>query len=135
MISKIAILTILSLLLLANINCASESERPENLFTNSTAKSTEPIVCTLTEPDLIKRKEKLKKELFSKIIKKEEVGNGYIFFFKDEEGMLPKLANFIVEEQQCCKFFHYDLSIQSNGKGIALKVSGPIGAKLMIESL
>lgn len=139
MISKVSTLVIgmallMVLLFAINLKCSSEPTTPQNLFLGIT--NTEgPIVCTLTESDLIVRKEEIKKMIFSKVTKKIEADNGYIFYFNDEEGLLPTLAEFIVEEQKCCKFFHYDLSIQSNGKGIALKISGPLGTKMMIESI
>jgi len=84
---------------------------------------------------LIERKEKLKSEIFSKTIKVEEVKFGYIFHFKDEPTLLTKLTEFIISEQKCCKFFQYDLSIKSSNKGIALKISGPVLAKIMMEEM
>jgi len=60
---------------------------------------------------------------------------GYIFHFKDEATLLPKLTEFIVTEQQCCKFFQYDLSIKSSNRGIALKISGPVLAKIMLKEM
>ena len=135
MIQKLSTLTIVFILVMMNFNCSSESKTPENLFSGSTIESSDPLVCTLTESELIKRKEALKEAIFSKVVKKEEVDNGYIFFFKDEKGMLSTLTSFIVEEQKCCTFFHYDISIRSNGKGIALKISGPLGAKMLMDSI
>jgi len=132
MIQKISTFIFTILLLIGSFSCSTESASPQNLFATSSKNSSEPIVCTLSEEDLILRKEALKKDLFSKVIKKEEADNGYIFYFKDEEGLLSQLTEFILFEQKCCKFFHYDLSVQSNGKGIAMKISGPLGTKLFM---
>jgi len=113
----------------------SEKEAEVNFSTYTPSENKEEIVCTLSESDLIERKEKLKSEIFSKTTKVEEVKFGYIFHFKDEATLLPKLTEFIVTEQKCCKFFQYDLSIKSSNRGIALKISGPILAKIMIEEM
>ena len=135
MIQKISTFIFAMLLLMGNFSCSNESSAPQNLFTGSSDDSSEPIVCTLSEEDLILRKEALKKDLFSKVIKKEEAENGYIFYFKDEEGLLTQLTEFILFEQKCCKFFHYDLSVQSHGKGIAMKISGPLGVKMFMDDV
>jgi len=118
-----------------NYETASQKEAETNFSTYIPSNNNEEIVCTLSESDLIERKEKLKSEIFSKAIKVEEVKFGYIFHFKDEAALLPKLTEFIISEQKCCKFFQYDLSIKPSNKGIALKISGPVLAKIMLEEM
>ena len=70
----------------------SQKKAETNFSTYIPTDNKEEIVCTLSESDLIERKEKLKSEVFSKTIKVEEVKFGYIFHFKDEATLLPTLT-------------------------------------------
>ena len=109
---------------------------PKNLFISGEQPiDSTAIVCSLTEPKLIERKALLKREIFSKVIESKESDYGYIYFFKDENDLLEKLSKFIIEEQKCCPFFTYNISIQSNTNGIALEIAGPIGAKMLLRNI
>lgn len=73
--------------------------------------------------------------IFSRVESYEEVENGYIFQFKIEDEFLPKLTYYMLSERKCCPFFDFDLSIKAQGTGPVLKVTGPDGAKAMIEMM
>jgi len=113
----------------------SQKEALLKFSTYAPSEHSAEVICTLSEEDLIERKEKLKSEIFSKTIKIDEVKYGYIFHFNDEAILLPLLTEFILTEQTCCKFFQYDLSIKPSNKGVALKISGPILAKMMLKEM
>ena len=113
----------------------SQKEAQLKFSTYSPSEHSAEVICTLSEEDLIERKEKLKSEIFSKTIKIDEVKYGYIFHFNDDPNLLTMLTEFIISEQSCCKFFQYDLSIKPSNKGIAVKISGPVLAKMMLKEL
>lgn len=114
---------------------SNQKEAELKFSTYSPSEYSAEVVCTLSEEDLIEKKEKLKSEIFSKTIKVDEVKYGYVFHFKDDSTLLSKLTEFIISEQTCCKFFQYDLSIMPSNKGIALKISGPVLSKIMMKEM
>ncbi len=101
---------------------------------NSTVNSS-LFVCKLTGPELQKRKAALRKEVFSKVRKFEEVEDGFHFCFADREGILERLADYILAERKCCPFFQFELTIKPDKGGVELKLCGPKGAKSMIREL
>lgn len=91
------------------------------------------LVCQLTGPELQKRKSALQKEVFAHVKEIEEVDDGYVFHFADDDDFLLKLADYIMAEKKCCPFFKFDLSIQAYKAGIAWKVSGNSEVKAMVK--
>ena len=93
------------------------------------------LVCRLTGPELAERKAALQKEVFSKVQRVEEVSDGYLFHFPDDNDLLFKIMDYMLAEKQCCPFFNYDLGIKANGAGATLKVSGTPEAKETLKAL
>lgn len=93
------------------------------------------LVCRLTGPELTKRKIKLQKEVFARVQQVEEVNEGYIFHFPDDDKLLLRIMDYMLTEKQCCPFFRYDLGIKANGEGVILKVSGTPEAKETLKAL
>ena len=93
------------------------------------------FACQLTDADFLERKLSLQKEVFSNVIKVEEVKTGYLFHFKDDPAFLPKLFQYIQAEKECCPFFQQDVSVKPNGAGITWKLSGAIGIKDIIQQM
>lgn len=93
--------------------------------------SHQPLACLLTERELAKRKELLRKEIFSTALKISETATGYRFRFKFEAKFILKLTELIVEECQCCPFLQFDLQLSSN-EDVLLTISGPSGAKELV---
>ena len=101
---------------------------------NTSSKSNlNPFACQLSEPELIKRKAELQKEIFSKVKNIEEVSEGYVFHFEDKEDFLLKLVDYILAEKKCCPFFNQELSIKANQGGISWKISGTSEVKEMLK--
>ncbi len=96
------------------------------------AQSAQLIVCKLSGPELQKRKEALRKEVFASLERSERLENGYIFHFLDKEGLLIKIADYMVAEHECCPFFDFDLAVRSGR--ITWTIAGPPEAVTMIES-
>lgn len=114
----------------ASINYAQNTTAMEKELTNK-----EGLACKLTGPELLKRKSMLQKEIFAQVLKSEEKDDGYTFYFKDDEDFLLTMMDYVLAEKKCCPFLTYQLSIQPNGEGISLSVSGPPPAKDMIRML
>ncbi len=93
------------------------------------------LTCTLTSPELAKRKNELQKAIFAKVKHVSEVDDGYVFQFDDDESLLPELFHYVLAEKQCCPFFQQDISIGSHASGITWKVSGAEGVKLILEQI
>lgn len=95
------------------------------------------LSCSLTSAELQDRIAMLKDEIFPNMTKKEELEEGYIYYFEDEGDLAVKILEFIGKEKQCCPFFKFDFSVLPFKKGLALKISGSEGVKdfLSVEEL
>lgn len=93
------------------------------------------LVCKLTGKEFKDRLDELRNVVFARVESYREVEDGYVFQFKDEDDFLPKLTDYMLSERKCCPFFSFDLSIKGNDTRVALKVSGPEGAKEMIAMM
>ncbi len=91
------------------------------------------IQCNLIPEELIERKKILKETIFSQVLKKEAIKNGYIFYFKDDSNLLDAIFEQVKIEKACCPFFKFDISILPNNKGFALQISGSEDALEMIK--
>jgi len=120
-----------------------------NTFTNQTDQSSwSPIAweqhllvfdgalsCSLTSDELLVRKKELKETIFPKMIKKEALENGYIYYFEDEQQLAEDILEFIGKEKQCCPFFKFDFSVLPFKKGLALQISGSPGVKDFLKDM
>lgn len=91
------------------------------------------LSCSLTTAELQDRIAMLKTEIFPKVARKEEVTEGYIYYFEDEGLLATHILEFIGKEKQCCPFFKFDFSILPFNKGLALKISGSKGVKDFLD--
>ena len=94
-----------------------------------------PIACSLTDLELVERKNELRTNIFSKAKKMEEVDDGYLFHFDDSDKMLPVLFEYILAEKECCPFFKQDISIYPGDEGVVWKISGPEGVKDLLKDI
>ena len=97
--------------------------------------SNNPIVCNLTPPEFQERTAELEKKIFAQVVEHQELEDGYIFHFKDEDNFLDLLVHYVLAEQKCCPFFQFDLVIKAYGQGLSLTLSGPPEAKEMIKMM
>lgn len=95
----------------------------------------ENMACKLTGPELHQRKAALQQEVFAHVIRTEEVEEGYVFYFPDEDDFLIKLVDYMLAEKKCCPFFGYQLAIEPNGAGANIKVLASPDAKAMIKTM
>jgi len=92
------------------------------------------LSCALLPDELNERLGLIKEELFDANIDTEELDDGYIFYFNDENELADKVLDFVKIEKKCCPFFKFDVSILPFSRGIALKVSGGPRVKDFIDS-
>ena len=72
------------------------------------------ISCTLTNPELKRRKATVIASLKAQLIEKKELKDGYAFKFAGNDKMVDELAEFIKTERECCSFFTFNLSISGD---------------------
>ena len=87
------------------------------------------LSCSLTSAELQDRIALLKTEIFPNLTRKEELADGFIYYFEDEGDIAIKILEFIGKEKECCPFFKFDVSVLPFEKGIALQISGSEGVK------
>ena len=92
------------------------------------------IACTLTTPELQKRKATVIASLKSQLMEKKELKDGYAFKFPGDDKMIDELTEFIKSERECCSFFTFGLSISGDKSEVWLELTGPMGAKTFIDS-
>lgn len=94
---------------------------------------TPALCCTLTTPELQRRKATVLLQLQKQILERRESENGYSFRFPGEDDVIDELAEFIKTERACCSFFTFDLSVKGDKSGSWLHLSGPAGVKDFIR--
>ena len=93
----------------------------------------ESMQCTLLDDELAERKKTLKDEVFSRVFKKTQSSNGFIYFFNDEPNLLASVLEHVQIEKSCCPFLKFDISILPFQQGFALQISGSDEALEMIR--
>jgi len=91
------------------------------------------LSCTLLPGELNERLAEIKAEIFTSDVHKEELNDGYIFYFDDKGDLADKVLDFLKVEKKCCPFFKFDLSILPYQGGMALKISGGPQVKSFID--
>lgn len=87
------------------------------------------LSCRLNDRDFAERKTVLKNEIFNSVQTIEELENGYLLKFDEEDGFDAKLMELMVTERKCCPFFEIKIRLLPYKKGIHLEVSGQAGVK------
>ncbi len=90
------------------------------------------LSCKLTSPELQQRKKTVLAELRQQVLSKKELPDGFAYKFPGTDAIIDSLASFIKTERQCCDFFDFKLSLNTDNS-IWLELSGPEGAKEFIE--
>jgi hypothetical protein len=58
-----------------------------------------------------------------------DVPNGYRIRFDVVAGLLPKIADVIELERQCCRFLRFDVTVEADERSVWLEFSGPAGTR------
>ncbi|MEM6525528.1 MAG: hypothetical protein AAF693_17135 [Bacteroidota bacterium] len=93
------------------------------------------LACLLTDLEFTERKNELQKKIFSRVKKMEQMEDGYLFYFEDEEDLLADLFHYILAEKECCPFFRQDISVGTDNSGITWKISGSEEVKELLRQM
>ena len=85
-----------------------------------------PLACTLQPADLARRRAALT-VLRSSAADVQSIDDGLVLRFAAQPGLLPRLAEVIDLERQCCRFLRFRLDVAPDGGAITLTVTGPPG--------
>lgn len=114
--------------------CCKDSIKNKKIIQNNAALTVmndnvkkKPITCKLTTPELQKRKTEILALLKTKVLKKEELPNGYSYLFVSTDKNIDEITSFIKTERTCCDFFSFKISIQDND--LWLTITGEDGTK------
>ena len=100
----------------------------------STPSSTE-VSCSLTPEQLQKRRQELIPGLIKRAQEVTDLPNGLRLRFDQRAGLLNELANVIEQEQDCCNFLRFELSVAPNAGDVTFEVTGPAGTREMLRAL
>jgi len=100
------------------------------------SKKSEPVVaCDLPPEELRRRRDELLPGLVKRAGQVVDLENGLRFHFAAGPGLLGELASIIEQEQVCCRFLRFQISIEPGGGAITLEVTGPAGTREMLRRL
>jgi hypothetical protein len=116
---------------LAMASCSSETTMPSS---NNSA-SVDKVACSLSPAELAARRQQLIPGLFKRADKVEDILNGVRFHFTNEPGLVVDLARIMEQEQDCCSFLRFQLSMEPGGSPIMFEVTGPAGTTKMLRKL
>jgi hypothetical protein len=88
-----------------------------------------PVACTLTPPDLAKRRAGLFADLARRRQEARWLSEGVALRYSSEQGTLALLGEFIRLESQCCPFLRFQLTVEPGGGPIWLELTGPAGTR------
>lgn len=88
-----------------------------------------PIACELSEGGRIWRRAELSRELFGGCKGVRELGDGYEFVFPGGKEWIERLARFVAEERECCRFFAFELRFEPDLGSNSFRMRGPEGTK------
>lgn len=93
------------------------------------------LACTLTEDEKAQRPEDIQRTLGEQYRTVVERDRGYTFVFEGAVGTFDALATFVANEQQCCAFAEYELTVSPASEETRLTITGPEGTKPQFEQL
>ncbi len=88
-----------------------------------------PVACTLSQPDLAKRRAGLFADLARRRQEARWLPEGVTLRYGSEQGTLALLGEFIQLENQCCPFLRFQLTVDPGGGPIWLELTGPAGTR------
>lgn len=111
--------------------CTASTDSSKNV--SFTENESNPMVCSLTTPEMQKRKETVLADLKKAVLEKRELTNGYSYRFNASDEMIDKLTEFIKTERSCCGFFNFSIQV-NNDDNAWLEITGEEGVKDFITA-
>ena len=94
--------------------------------------SDDPVACSLSESELVERRQNVLAKLQSAILEAKEIPNGLAIRFAPEQ--LASLVQIIEFERQCCPFLTIRLTLVPQQGPIWLELTGPTGTREMLQT-
>src|SRR6266496_67822 len=91
--------------------------------------------CSLSPEQLQPRRQALIPGLIQRADQVTDLEEGLRLRFAHRAGLLAELTRVIEQEQDCCSFLRFQLSVEPNSGPITLEVTGPAGTRRMLRSL
>lgn len=91
-----------------------------------------PIACTLTDPELARRRAELLSGVLRNSKDVEALFNGYRWRFTSAPDLLTRLASAIEAERHCCRFLTFEIHAQPDQGDVLLDVTGPEGTSAFL---
>jgi hypothetical protein len=80
------------------------------------------------------KQEKIAKKIWAAQTAIKELEDGYAFQLQREKVSLVELAEWIIGEDKCCSFFHFEVEVERNRGPLWLKIRGDQGIKKFIQA-
>jgi hypothetical protein len=93
------------------------------------------VFCNLSPEQLQQRRQALIPGLLQHADQVTDLDDGLRLRFAHRAGLIAELARTIEQEQDCCRFLRFQLSLEPNAGPIILEVTGPEGTRQMLRSL
>ena len=97
--------------------------------------ATPNVHCSLAPQELQNRREELIPGLLKGAREVVELTDGLRLRFANSPGLLSSLATVIEQEQICCSFLRFRISIAPHGGDTEVEVTGPPGTAEMLRDL
>ncbi len=91
-----------------------------------------PVVCTLSEAELQKRRRDVLAQVQAAVIHATELPDGYAYTFAFSPELLTALARLVAVEHECCRFLTFRISVAAGESDLTLEVTGSSEAKRVI---
>ncbi len=96
--------------------------------------SDHPIVCSLSENELVDRRDGVLKKLLDDRLETRELPDGLAFRFAPSSQNLRALLEVIDLERRCCPFLNFCLTVEAQDGPVWLELTGPTGTREMLAS-
>ncbi len=93
------------------------------------------IVCDLSPEAVRAGRAGLLPGLASRATSREETSDGYQLTFAASTENLKAITDVIDAERQCCRWLHFQLTVQPDGGSMVLTLRGPEGAREFLSAL
>jgi hypothetical protein len=94
-----------------------------------------PIACCLSNEELRTREATLLAQFKSALVTTEELADGYLFRIPGDKKWLAAAAELIAAERECCPFLRFELIAEPGMGPVTVRMTGPPGTKLFLESI
>lgn len=93
-----------------------------------------PIACTLSDPERRRREREIRTLLRSGAREIVELRDGVRITFPGDAAWLPRIAELMAIERECCRFLRFELVAEAGAGPLRLGISGPEGTAAFLRT-